>query len=60
MELSLFYLTARTKRVLKDAGFTTLEQVKVTSDESLLAIKGFGVVCLKEVRDLIKKQEQAA
>lgn len=43
-------LSLRTYNCLKRKGIDTVEQMMEMTDEELLCIRGFGAVCLREVR----------
>lgn len=47
-------LSNRTRSRLLAASITTLDQLMRVSDEELLALRGFGHVCLREVRTILR------
>ncbi len=55
--VSVLDLSLRNRNALVRAGLTTVEQVSLLSDESLLSIHNFGVGALNELRSALASYE---
>lgn len=51
MKIEELHFSVRVYNCLKRKGIDTVKQLKIMSDADLLQIRGFGVNCLKEVRE---------
>lgn len=50
MKIEEWKLSTRTRNCLRRAGIRTVEELRVQTPEDLLAIRGFGPLCLQEVQ----------
>ena len=56
MKIEELHFSVRTYNCLKRSRIDTVEQLQVMTDDELKQIRGFGLKCFKEVRQVITKK----